>query len=138
MLIVQLLRKHGFGFLLGNSQAATESIPARASFDSKGFRHVLYQSVLATDMSLHFVWMQTLQNFAENISREEGVYASCSTLPGMADDEHASEDRILIAQALIKCADISNPVSSIVYRVRRELTRRPVLSTYRSTGRRFY
>lgn len=111
MLIVQLLRKHGFGFLLSNTSSGAESIPARASFDSKGFRHVLYQCVLATDMSLHFVWMQKLQDFGEYISRQEGVYSSSSVLPGMAGDEGAIADRIVIAQALIKCADISNPVS---------------------------
>jgi hypothetical protein len=109
MLIVQLLRKHGFDFLLNNSQRSTETIPARANFDSKGFRHVLYQSVLATDMSLHFVWMQRLQNCGQKISAEEGSDSGGGAKARDADAD-AAQERVLFAQALIKCADISNPV----------------------------
>lgn len=112
MLVVQLLRKHGFGFLISPCQTSRETIKARNNFDAKGFRHILYSSVLATDMSLHFVWMQDLQQFGETISQEDGVYApNLDIAPGAADDGKTVRDRTLIAQALIKCADISNPVS---------------------------
>ncbi|KAL7422124.1 3',5'-cyclic-nucleotide phosphodiesterase [Cryptotrichosporon argae] len=101
MLIVQLLRKHGFGFLLGQTSAT--GIPARDAIDARGFRHVLYSSVLATDMSLHFAWIQDLKEFGE---------AMRGPAPG-ARDELVEDDRIMICQALIKCADISNPTRPI-------------------------
>lgn len=115
MLIVQLIRKHGFGFLLNPCQIAKsqEVNPARAAFDALGFRRVLYSSVLATDMSLHFVWMQELQKYGEDISHAKGVYGRNDIEAGGATDDAAETDRIMIAQALIKCADISNPVSLI-------------------------
>ncbi|WVQ98530.1 hypothetical protein IAU59_005656 [Kwoniella sp. CBS 9459] len=94
MLIVQLLRKHGFGFLIEGPPA-----PASPSLDQKGFRRVLYSSVLATDMSLHFAWIQRLKDFDEGLREGE-----------VGDDEY---DRVMICQALIKCADISNPTRPI-------------------------
>jgi len=116
MLIVQLLRKHGFDFLLNSAEKSTETIPARASFDSKGFRQMLYRSILATDMSLHFAWMQRLQNFGQKISAHSQEDKDSIR---EAEDADAAEERVLIAQALIKCADISNPVrltQTLVYR----------------------
>ncbi|WVW83390.1 hypothetical protein I302_105409 [Kwoniella bestiolae CBS 10118] len=94
MLIVQLLRKHGFGFLI----EGTPISPTQA-LDQKGFRRVLYSTVLATDMSLHFAWIQRLKEFDEGL-REGDV----------GEDEY---DRVMICQALIKCADISNPTRPI-------------------------
>lgn len=101
MLIVHLLRKHGFGFLLGPaSPAEAKKLPARAEIDSRGFRRVLYSAILATDMALHFAWIQRLKDFAEVMQGEEEV-----------DRESMfEEDRVMLCQALIKCADISNPV----------------------------
>lgn len=90
MLIVQLLRKHGFGYLIGPS--------ANPSSDWRGFRTVLHSAILATDMSLHFAWIQRLRDFGTREHDEDG------------DD---LEDRILVCQALIKCADISNPTRPI-------------------------
>lgn len=90
MLIVQLLRKHGFGYLIG---------PGRdEEHDWRGFRTVLHSAILATDMSLHFAWIQRLREFGTRPSDDEG------------DD---LEDRVLVCQALIKCADISNPTRPI-------------------------
>ncbi|WVN85177.1 uncharacterized protein L203_100322 [Cryptococcus depauperatus CBS 7841] len=92
MLIVQLLRKHGFGFLI---EQWPSNPTLSGSVDHQGFRKVLYSSILATDMSLHFAWIQRLEEFDDRLDRgETGV---------------AEEERILICQALIKCADISNP-----------------------------
>lgn len=100
MLIVQLLRKHGFGYLLGSaSQAEMQAVPARAGIDSRGFRRVLYSAILATDMSLHFAWIQRLKELAAAMKGD--VVEDRSKI-----DE---EDRVMISQALIKCADISNP-----------------------------
>lgn len=100
MLSVQLLRKHGFGFILAPATAAEASeYPARAKLDSRGFRRVLYSAILATDMSLHFAWIQRLKELGE-LSRSEKP---------LERDEFVEEDRIMICQALLKCADISNP-----------------------------
>lgn len=103
MLIVHLLRKHGFGFLIGNpSPAEAERYPARAAIDSRSFRQVLYSAVLATDMALHFAWIQRLKEYGEAMQGEHPVDR----------DDLSEADRVVLCQALIKCADISNPVSS--------------------------
>nr|XP_031858798.1 uncharacterized protein CI109_005751 [Kwoniella shandongensis]KAA5525870.1 hypothetical protein CI109_005751 [Kwoniella shandongensis] len=94
MLVVQLLRKHGFGFLIEGQPIATST-----ELDQKAFRKILYSSVLATDMSLHFAWIQRLKEFDERLRDGE-----------VGEDE---DDRIMICQALIKCADISNPTRPI-------------------------
>lgn len=109
MLVVQLLRKHGFGFLLSPLDASTSSYQdsARSTFDSKGFRRVLYSSVLATDMSLHFAWIARLKDFGGRVEREE-----IGKEVGDEAEAEIESDRIMLCQAVIKCADISNPVSS--------------------------
>lgn len=114
MLVVQLLRKHGFGFVLGSSapngaaslpELTTTTQLARQAFDARGFRKVLYSSVLATDMSLHFAWIARLKDFGAAI---EGGEIELADRQGA---DLLEEDRIMICQSLIKCADISNPVS---------------------------
>ena len=57
--------------------------------------------MLSTDMSLHFAWIQNLKEFGLGISEDGGDMRS----------EEAEVDRVMLCQALIKCADISNPVS---------------------------
>jgi hypothetical protein len=104
MLISRLLRTHGFDFLLSStafppSHSATSFTASRSNIDTRAFRDVLYSSILATDMSLHFAWIDELKAFEREI-REGGTRRR--------DDEDA---RVMICQALIKCADISNPVS---------------------------
>ncbi|OXG38621.1 high-affinity phosphodiesterase [Cryptococcus neoformans Bt15] len=94
MLVVQLLRKYGFGFLIERTKSSSEA-QALSNLDQKSFRQVLYSSILATDMSLHFAWVQRLKEFDDRLKSGEA---------GAVEDE-----RILICQALIKCADISNP-----------------------------
>lgn len=102
VLVVRLLNKHGFGFLLGNaSQEELAQYPARAEVDWRGFRRVLYSAILATDMSLHFAWIQRLQEFGTAMKQ------------GSSSERVSDEDRVLISQALIKCADISNPTRPI-------------------------
>ena len=119
MLVVRLLRKHGFGSLVSSlppptSESTTSSNAAPASgpdgssgawsassvnkFDTLGFRKVLYSSVLATDMSLHFAWIARLKEFG-------------AAVQDTGREGKEEEDRIMISQAIIKCADISNPVS---------------------------
>lgn len=105
MLVLQLLRKHGLDFLFSPAAARQERLAARRDFDAKGFRHVLYSAVLATDMSLHFAWITQLKAFGERI--ENGEVASHDKV------EEQEKERVLVCQALIKCADISNPVSTM-------------------------
>ncbi|WVQ71403.1 hypothetical protein IAR50_000938 [Cryptococcus sp. DSM 104548] len=95
MLVVQLLRKHGFGFLIESSTASCAARATSGGVDQKGFRKVLYSSILATDMSLHFAWIARLKEFDDRLKA------------GAVRGEE--EERVLICQALIKCADISNP-----------------------------
>jgi len=90
MLLARLLRKHGFYFLI------CPSIIRQEGFEAQGFRKVLYSSVLATDMSLHFAWIARLKDFGASLRTERE-----------SSDE---DDRIMLCQAIIKCADISNPV----------------------------
>lgn len=92
MLVVRLLRKHGFGFLISSNSSTTP----KEGFEPKGFRKILYSSVLATDMSLHFAWIARLKDFGASLRAER-----------TSKDE---DDRIMLCQAIIKCADISNPV----------------------------
>jgi hypothetical protein len=106
MLIVQLLRKHGFSFLVGPLSVEDKRIPARLSFDARGFRKVLYSSVLATDMSLHFAWIARLKEFGARVENDGSLRPDQRT-------EEREDDRIMLSQALIKCADISNPVSAV-------------------------
>lgn len=55
-------------------------------------RRLLLTSVLATDMSVHDDFMERLQR---HLDHEEGTLCS---------------RQMLLSQALLKCADISNPV----------------------------
>lgn len=106
MLVVQLLRKHGFGFLTSVPKLSRGPTDPIQSFDRRGFRRVLYSSVLATDMSLHFAWIARLKELGESMQDE-------SFLTSRDGGEMDEEDRIMICQAIIKCADISNPVSLV-------------------------
>lgn len=133
LLITTLLRKHGFAFLFEASPKRTglsDTAP-----DWTGFRKVLFSSIMATDMAMHFSWIVRLGQLGDKIA--EG---RCS----MEEDE-VWEDRIMICQALIKCSDISNPVRlcpRILCVLRLQLTcgrflvlDRLVRSTCRSIGR---
>lgn len=142
ILVVQLLRKHGFQFLLTGSssvsaetglavesQAASTSepspmsnlfpnvLPASATSQSfernvrpgavgdwRGFKKLLYATVLSTDMSLHFDWLKRFNDL--------GKRARAGLCVDMSEAEE-EEARTLACQSLIKCADISNPVSQM-------------------------
>jgi hypothetical protein len=66
---------------------------------------VLYSSILATDMSLHFAWIARLKDLGTSLEDD-------SFLQDRSGGDLDEEDRIMICQAIIKCADISNPVSA--------------------------
>lgn len=139
ILVVQLLRKHGFGFLLtgsdrstaetgqaveSNVAASSDSSPMSGLFpnilpataeqqtfkrevrpgavgDWRGFKKLLYATVLSTDMSMHFEWLKRFKDL--------GKRARAGICVDMAEEEEIAA-RTLLCQALIKCADISNPV----------------------------
>jgi hypothetical protein len=96
MLIVRLLRKHGLNYLICPN-AQKPATATETTFEALAFRKVLYSSVLATDMSLHFAWIARLKEFGATLQSES--------------QSSEEEDRIMLCQAIIKCADISNPVS---------------------------
>lgn len=76
---------------LGSAGAATE------------FKALLGQTILFTDMSLHRDWMLEWHNLTQRLG-EQGI----SAIRG-ANGKVDPVVRVLLCQALIKCADISNP-----------------------------
>lgn len=137
MLIVQLLRKHGFSFLLDGSHSAvpqtspsseaTQDSPFTAVFgttppptamgttferqvkegaiaDWRDFKKLVYSTVLATDMGIHFDWIKRFMAFGKRMR-------ACGD-EEMTEGEEA-EGRVVLLQAIIKCADISNPTRPI-------------------------
>lgn len=82
-LLLSLMRNHGLGGLLDRSEFGAS------------FRKVLFLVVLATDMSMHADFMNAFKTHFQSRQVHSDLL----------------NRRILICQALIKCADISNPVS---------------------------
>lgn len=75
----------------------------RTAFEDISMRGLMINSILATDMSLHFNYMKDLGNLQEKVHHNLGTDGwSPQTL---------SEHRILTCALLVKCADISNVVS---------------------------
>ncbi|RKF53929.1 putative 3 5 -cyclic nucleotide phosphodiesterase [Golovinomyces cichoracearum] len=71
-----------------------------AAFRSAEMRQLMINSILATDMGLHFDYMKRLAGFQQDIR-------SCdSTI--MSKTWSGGERRVLACSLLIKCADISN------------------------------
>ena len=77
------MKHHGLGRLLAPSPSGGQS----------NFRRLLLDTVLATDMGVHKDFMDRFGRLMEN-----------------PQTFSVSEARTLLCQALIKCADISNPV----------------------------
>ncbi|KIO25419.1 hypothetical protein M407DRAFT_92010 [Tulasnella calospora MUT 4182] len=110
-LLLQLMRKHGLGHLIATSSEistfASMAAPCASSSehshgfkcsDASEFRKTLVQTVLITDMSLHFGWIGKLKELAKDVEKGEAL-----TKNALADV------KMLVCQALIKCGDISNP-----------------------------
>ena len=87
-LMLQIMRHNGLASLLDRPGSG------------QAMRKLLLGTVLATDMSVHAEFMA---NFHELVA-------------GSDVGEH--KRRVLVCQALIKCADISNPVSILHCHVR--------------------
>ena len=72
--------------------------PSMKLGSGNSFRKLLLLTVLSTDMGVHDDFMN---NFNKLILRTQN---------GPVDDLDDFDTRVLVCQALIKCADISNPV----------------------------
>ena len=79
-LLMHILRKQGLGRLLDTPTT------------KHSFRKLLHETVLATDMRIHGTFMDSFRSLVQ----------------GEVTDPWTK--RVLVSQALIKCADISNPV----------------------------
>ena len=82
--LLPIMKRHGLAHLLAPSPSGNQS----------QFRRLLLDTVLATDMGVHSTFMERFANLMEHPQEFDIVQA-----------------RTLLCQALIKCADISNPVS---------------------------
>lgn len=67
-----------------------------------GFRKIVVNSILATDMSMHDEYVTKIQDQAQRLRRNEIDFTDKAT---------CEKEKILMCGALIKCADISNCVS---------------------------
>lgn len=67
-----------------------------------GFRKIVVNSILATDMSMHDEYVAKIQDQAQRLRRNEIDFTDKAT---------CEKEKILMCGALIKCADISNCVS---------------------------
>ena len=76
----------------------------KAAFEDIPMRALMINSILATDMSLHFNYMKDLGNLQEKVHHNHGTEGWS---PQILDDY-----RVLTCALLVKCADISNVVSS--------------------------
>ena len=75
----------------------------KSVFEDTAMRGLMINSILATDMGLHFKYMADLSNLQGKLEQDRSTQSwSQQTI-----DEH----RTLICGLLIKCADISNVVS---------------------------
>lgn len=73
-----------------------------ASFEAANMRKLLINTILATDMGLHFDYMKRLAQLQDSIQANAGF---------VSDGGALDEQRTLACSLLIKCADISNVVS---------------------------
>jgi 3',5'-cyclic-nucleotide phosphodiesterase len=78
-----------------------------ASFQATEMRKLLINTILATDMGVHFDYMKKLAQLQQTFhdGDEAGLVDGC-------DSRALDEWRTLACSLLIKCADISNVVSS--------------------------
>ena len=76
-----------------------------AAFEDSGMRKLLINSILATDMGVHFKYMSDLGNL------QQKLHDNGNTTDGWSP-QVLDEYRTLACGLLIKCADISNVVSS--------------------------
>ena len=100
------MRACGLGHLLDRPVAKTAEGGLGGSAGSgNAFRRRLLCTVLATDMSVHGEFMRRWACLVDGWERGQ-----CSAERPRHNEEEMEERRALVCQAIIKCADISNPV----------------------------
>jgi hypothetical protein len=129
--LIQLLHRNGLGHLLSDDCGSPSGPcfwdPSHPFFlthpppSNTEFRRILVASVLATDMSRHFIFVRELEDRARTRAASGRPLAPLSTSPApgpfsalnvdtvKGEDEEAERDRLLLCCSLIKSADISNP-----------------------------
>ncbi len=78
-----------------------------ASFEAVEMRKLLINTILATDMGVHFDYMKKLGQLQRTVHEDGGVLDGC-------DAATLAERRTLACSLIIKCADISNVVSLVI------------------------
>ncbi|KAJ7118646.1 hypothetical protein C8R43DRAFT_88344 [Mycena crocata] len=110
-LLLRVMRAHGLGGVLDDVRLVNASGGDATTLGAEN-RKLLWETVLATDMSVHDAFMR---RFEELIEAERGSSHSQTTgAQGREATDNANSNsrmyrRITICQAIIKCADISNP-----------------------------
>jgi hypothetical protein len=77
------------------------------AFEDATMRKLMINSILATDMGLHFKYMSELGNLQDKLGHDKGVMAGWNS-------KVREENKDLACGLLIKCADISNVVSLLL------------------------
>ena len=77
----------------------------KAAFEDIPMRSLMINSILATDMGMHFHYMKELSNLQQKVHHNGGTDGWSPQIL----DEH----RVLTCALLIKCADISNVVGFV-------------------------
>lgn len=80
-----------------------------SAFADSNLRHLMISSILATDMGLHFEYMRKMGDLQEKLRGSESIDSW--------KDATKIEHKALTCALLIKCADISNVVSSTLHRI---------------------
>lgn len=102
-LLLQLMRNYGLGHLIRSDNILFgDDVPQSSS--SRNIRGALVDTVLATDMGLHFRWIKDFNDLIDERGPLDSTY-------GSQTEDGKKRVKILACQALMKCADISNPVS---------------------------
>ena len=115
-ILLRLLARHGMRHLVDPCTP-----------EGREGRRVIMGTVLATDMGWHFEWVE---RFERSVRERKsgvssvvggGIFTNGWSLGGetleveeLAPEEAEREDRLFICQALMKCGDISNPVSPFI------------------------
>jgi hypothetical protein len=99
------MRNFGLEHLIRSDNILFGSDNLSPTPSSTNIRAILVDTVLATDMSLHFRWIKEFEELIDN-------HGPRFAIEPMSDDDK-KKAKIFACQALMKCADISNPVRSL-------------------------
>lgn len=102
-----------------------------SAFSDAAMRKLMINSILATDMGLHFKYMSDLGNLQEKIGHDKGMLDGWNV-------KIREENKDLACGLLIKCADISNVVSSEQFFFTHRLTARRRANFKRRLGGRTF